>query len=55
MELYKYAKIMDMTSDKPLRKKGMAAILNALVSKDNARDMIAAILVLQYKESATIL
>lgn len=55
MELYKYAKIMDMTSEQPLRNKGMAAILNALVSENNARDTIAAILVLQYKESATIL
>ena len=55
MELYKYAKIMHMTSEQPLRNKGMAAILNVLVSKNNARDMVAAILVLQYKESATIL
>ena len=54
-ELYKYAKIMHMTSEQPLRNKGMAAILNELVSKNNARDMVAAILVLQYKESATIL
>ena len=45
---------MYMTSEQPLRNKGIAAILNALVYKNNARDMIAAILVFQYKESATM-